>query len=601
MVTTAKTANERWLAPKPLTINFPLIDNHCHDMRFLTSLLVIWLCYSFGHNITCAAQQPADMVIIGQHVMTLDDDSPAASAVAIRGQRIVAVTDRDQIEAWIGPQTQRIQLTAEQTLLPGLIESHGHFLGLGQSLMMLDLRTQETWEEIVADVAAAAEKLPAGSWIIGRGWHQSKWKSPPVPEFDGYPVHETLSRAVPDHPVLLTHASGHACFANLAAMRIAGVNDATEDPPGGEIGRDSDGKATGLFRERAAGLIQAAQSRTERMLTNDQRQATFERAIELAVEECHRHGITSFHDAGSSFEVAANLRQLSEQGKLAVRMYVMIRDSNDRLRGKLATARVVDAADGFFTVRAIKKSIDGALGPHGAWLLSPYEDLISSVGLATLPMEDVHEAIQLAIQHDYQVCIHAIGDRANREVLDRYQQALPLERLRDSRWRIEHAQHLDPVDVPRFGQLGVIAAIQGIHCTSDAPFVAQRLGYRRAASGAYVWRDLIDSGALLCNGTDAPVEPLNPFPSLYASVSRRLANGTDFFPEQSMTLDEALRSYTINGAYAAFEEDQKGSLTVGKLADMIIIDRDLRDIPVADIPQTQVVTTIIGGKIVYQK
>jgi hypothetical protein len=548
-----------------------------------------------------AALPPADLVIIGEHIITVDPATEGARAVAVRDERIVAVTSAEEVERWIGPATEVLRLEDQQTLMPGLIESHGHFVGIGQSLMMLDLRTQSRWEEIVADVAEAAEQVPAGTWIVGRGWHQSKWSQPPQPNDDGYPLHDGLSAAVPDHPVLLTHASGHACFANLAAMRIARITPTTADPEGGEIVRDLQGRATGLFRERAAGLIEAARSRQQQMLSDAQREAEFRRAVTLAVEECHRNGITSFHDAGSSFAVAARLRAISEEGGLPVRMYVMIRDNNARLRKQLASTRVVGAADNFFTVRAIKKSIDGALGPHGAWLLSPYEDKVESRGLATLPVEEVEEAIELAVDNGFQVCVHAIGDRANREVLDLYEAALPPDVLKRARMRIEHAQHLHPDDVERFGRLGVIPAMQGIHCTSDAPFVAQRLGFRRAATGAYVWRDLINSGAIIPNGTDAPVEPLNPFPSLHATVTRKLADGTEFFPEQCMTIDEAIRSYTINGAYAAFEEQLKGSLTVGKLADMVVVDRDLREVPAAEIPQTRVLKTIIGGRVVYSQ
>lgn len=542
----------------------------------------------------------ADLLVFAANVLTLDHQGSRPEGVAVQGDRIIALGSQEELAILRGENTRVIEVSADATLMPGLIESHAHFVGLGHSLMMLDLRPQQSWNEIVADVATAAQQVPAGSWIVGRGWHQSKWTKPPENNVDGYPVHEELSRAVPDHPVLLTHASGHACFANLAAMRRARVDSSTADPPGGEILRDADGNPTGLFRERAAGLIQTAQSRADQLSTPAQRGELFARAVQLAASECQRYGITSFHDAGSNVATIDALRRLAEEDQIGVRLYVMIRDTNEALEANLQRLRTIDTANQSFTVRAIKKSIDGALGPHGAWLLSPYEDLRQSRGLATLTVEEVEAAAALAVEHQYQMCVHAIGDRANREVLDLYERSLPLAQLRQARWRIEHAQHLDPADIPRFGKLGVIAAMQGIHCTSDAPFVVQRLGYRRAAEGAYMWKSLADGGALICNGTDAPVEPLNPFPSLFASETRRLQDGTEFFPEQAMTRTEALRSYTINAAKAAFEESQKGTLETGKLADMIIVDADLINCTADQLKDAKVLTTILGGDVVYQ-
>ena len=356
-----------------------------------------------------AAAEFADLVVKGEHIITLDEASPDVTAVVVKGDRIVALTQASEVTEWVGPNTDVIELQGNQTLMPGLIESHGHFVGLGETLKSLDLRQFESWEEIVDAVAAVAKETPEGRWIVGFGWHQSKWKRPPEPNDEGYPIHDSLSAAVPNHPVLLSHASGHAAFANAAAMKLARVTDSLADPDGGEIVRDENGHATGLFRERAEGLIESAYARQQQMFSQAEQQADFAQSVQLAVEECHRYGITSFHDAGSSVATVAQLRALSESGSLPVRMYVMIRDSNERLQKYLEETRVVGGANQFFTVRAIKKSIDGALGPHGAWLLSPYEDKPESRGLATLPVSEVQEAIDLAKQHDYQVCVHAIG------------------------------------------------------------------------------------------------------------------------------------------------------------------------------------------------
>jgi hypothetical protein len=281
---------------------------------------------------------------------------------------------------------------------------------------------------------------------------------------------------------------------------------------------------------------------------------------------------------------------------------MMVRDTNDRLASNLARFRTIGAADGHFTVKAIKKTIDGALGSRGAWFLEPYADLPSSTGLNTTSVEEIEQAARLAIANGYQMAVHAIGDRANRETLNIYERVFRDNPGRkDLRWRIEHAQHLHPDDIPRFGALGVIASMQGIHCTSDAPFVVARLGPRRAEEGAYVWQRLMQSGATIVNGTDVPVEDVNPILNFHASVSRKLKDGSVFYPGQRMSRDEALRSYTSNAAYGAFEENLKGSLTAGKLADIVVVSKDIMTIPEDEIPSAQVDYTIIGGNVVYRR
>jgi hypothetical protein len=320
----------------------------------------------------------------------------------------------------------------------------------------------------------------------------------------------------------------------------------------------------------------------------------------MAAEEVLSKGITTLHDAGADFETVDLYRSMVDKGELGVRLYVMLSSSNDDLRDRIDDYRLIGYGDHHLTVRSIKRLIDGALGSHGAWLLEPYNDLPSSTGLNTTSVEAIRETARIAADHDFQLNIHAVGDRANREVLDIYQQIIESHpEKQDWRWRDEHAQHLNPADISRFGEMGVVVAMQGIHCTSDAPFVVERLGSKRAMEGAYVWRNLMQTGAVIANGTDAPVEDVNPVLSYYASVTRRLEGGTEFFPEQRMTRLEALRSYTINGAFAAFEESLKGSLTPGKLADITVLTRDILTIPEEDIPGTQVAYTIVGGKVEY--
>jgi predicted amidohydrolase YtcJ len=331
-------------------------------------------------------------------------------------------------------------------------------------------------------------------------------------------------------------------------------------------------------------------------------EAEFRKVVDLATREALAKGVTSFQDAGSSFETIDRLKRLADERALGIRLWMMVRDTPAALAEKLGRYRTVDAGARRLTVRAIKHSIDGALGSRGAWLLEPYADLSTSTGLVTTPVAVIEQTARLALQHGYQLCVHAIGDRANRETLDLFERAFrPRGGGQDLRWRIEHAQHLHPDDIPRFGALGVIAAMQGIHATSDGPWVPRRLGDKRTREGAYVWQKLLRSGARIANGTDAPVEDVSPVASFYASVTRRLPDGTDFYPDQRMTREEALRSYTLDAAWAAFEETSKGSLEPGKLADVTVLSRDIMAVPEAEIPGTEVVYTILGGKVVYRK
>ncbi|UCG88958.1 MAG: amidohydrolase family protein [Gemmatimonadota bacterium] len=552
----------------------------------LCSLAVVLGCYA-------EPEVAADLVLRGGKVVTVDSDVPNGEAIAMKGDTILAVgSDRD-ISAYIGRETEVIDLDG-MLALPGFIESHGHFTGIGQAKTQLNLRDVANWDEVVAMVEAVVADAAGGELIQGRGWHQEKWDRTPQPNVDGLPTHHSLSAVSPENPVVLRHASGHASFANSRAMEISGITSNTPDPPGGEIVRDAAGEPIGAFRETAQRLLGPASAGAA---SPDPR-----RVIELANEEVLSKGITSFQDAGSGFETVDLLKQMIDDGSLGVRMWVMLRVSNEQLAERLPDYRIIGYGNNHLTVRAVKRSIDGALGPHGAWLLEPYDDLPASSGLNTSPIESVEETALLAVRHDFQLCVHAIGDRANREVLDIFEAAYSANPTRtDMRWRIEHAQHLHPDDIPRFGQLGVIASVQGVHCTSDAPYVLERLGSRRAEEGAYVWQKLMQTEAVVTNGTDAPVEDVDPIAGYYATVSRRLKDGSVFYPDQRMSREEALRSYTINGAYAAFEEDIKGTLTPGKLADVTVLSQDILTIPEDAIPATEVVYTIVGGRIVYSR
>jgi predicted amidohydrolase YtcJ len=530
----------------------------------------------------------------------MEASQPAVQALAIRGDRIVALGTDDEIQKYTGPATSVIEL-AGQTAIPGFIEGHGHFLGVGQARMVIDLMDVTSFEEIVAKVGDAAKTAKPGEWIQGRGWHQEKWTTVPAPNLEGFPYHDALSKASPDNPVMLEHASGHAAYANAKAMELAGVTARTPNPPGGEILKDKTGRPIGVFRETAAGLIDKALGDWQAAKTPAQRAADAKRTIELAIEEAFSSGVTSFQDAGASFEAIDLYKKAAAAGQMGIRLWVMVRDSNERLRERLATEKVVGMADNHLTVAAIKVTADGALGSRGAWLLEPYADSPGSTGLNTTPMASIEETAAIAAETGTQLAIHAIGDRANREVLNVYEKTFKANPdKKDLRWRIEHAQHLSAADIPRFGQLGVIASMQGIHCTSDAPYVIARLGAARAEEGAYAWQKLMKSGAIVSNGTDTPVERIDPIANYYASVARKAKDGAVFYGDQKMSREEALKSYTWNAAYAAKEEALKGSLAVGKLADITVLSKDILTIPDAEIPKTTVIRTIVGGKTVYE-
>jgi predicted amidohydrolase YtcJ len=545
------------------------------------------------------AATPADLVLTNGRVVTVDEATPEAQAIAVTGDRITALGSSADIKRYVGPGTKVIDVKG-QFVMPGFTEGHGHFTGVGESQLQLNLMKVQTWDEIVAMVEQAAKTAKPGQWIRGRGWHQEKWTKKPDPNVEGFPTHASLDRVSPNNPVVLTHASGHASFANAKAMEISGVTRSSPNPDGGEILKDASGDPVGLFRETAQRLIRAGTG--EPRPTAEEAAARARKVLELADKEVLSKGITSFQDAGSSFATIDLMKTMIDENKLGVRMWVMVREGNAAEAPRLAKYRMIDYAKGHLTVRAIKRAIDGALGPRGAWLLEPYSDKPDSTGLNTTPVAEIQETAKLAMQNGYQLCVHAIGDRANRETLNIFEEAFKANPdKKDLRWRVEHAQHLSAADIPRFGKLSVIASMQGVHCTSDAPYVLARLGAKRAEEGAYVWQKLMKTGAVVSNGTDAPVEDVDPIAGYYSTVSRKLKDGSVFYPDQRMSRMEALKSYTLNGAYAGFQEGSQGSLKVGKYADIVVLSKDITKVPEDQIPTASVVYTIVGGKVLYEK
>ena len=545
----------------------------------------------------------ADLVLKNGFIATVDPNIGNVTAIAINDYLITATGDDQKIDEFIGPNTEVIDLDG-RFVMPGFIEGHGHFMSLGRSKQILDLNDVDGWDEIVSKVAVEVDKSKPGEWIFGRGWHQDKWSNLPDNAIDGVPINDTLSKVSPQNPVVLGHASGHAAFWNDAALEIAGVDEDTPDPDGGTIVRDLTGKATGLMRETAQRLISKARNEYEGRLTPQETELDNRERAKMAADEALKYGVTSFHDAGASFETIDFFKQLESEGELGIRLYVMVRrESNEIMDAALPQYKMLPEGNDFLTVRSIKRQIDGALGAHGAWLLEPYLDLPETTGLVLETVEDITGTAEVAVKHGFQVNTHAIGDRANREVLDIYEgvwKELGVDG-KDLRWRIEHAQHIHPDDIPRFGELGVIASVQAVHGTSDGPWIPSRLGDERAKDTSQPWRTLFETGAIITNGTDVPVERIDPIASYYSSVTRRMNNGDAFYPEHIMTRQEALETYTINGAYSAFEEDIKGSLTPGKYADFIVLSKNLLTVDYEEIPSAEVEMTFVGGELKYKK
>ena len=553
--------------------------------------------FLFLFFVSCESQK-ADMIIHNGMIYTMNDLNPTAEAVAVSSGKIIALGKYTDLDPLITPRTKIINLRGA-TMTPGIIEGHGHFYGLGLAKMQLDLSKTESYQDLVDMVSNAVENSKPGEWILGRGWHQSKWSDDNSDFVKGFQTHERLSEISPNNPVWLKHASGHAGFANQKAMDIAGVNKETEFGFGGEIIKDLSKKPTGVFNERAQGLIS---EKVENNLSED----SDLRAIELAVRASLENGVTSFHDAGIGRRTIEVLREAINKDILKVRIYAMLTSRDTTLLNEwYKKGPEIGTGGDLLTIRSIKINADGALGSRGAWLIDEYSDRPGHYGMPTQSMDYVYSVAKKGIKSGFQVNSHAIGDKANREILNEYEKVFNEhpELAIDHRWRIEHAQHVAPDDIPRFGRLKVIPSIQGIHMSSDRPWAINRLGQKRIEESAYVWRDLINYGAVLINGSDVPVEPIDPIASFYASTTRKTLKGLPDFgyePKQKMTRIEALKSYTINAAYGAFEDQIKGSIEIGKYADFTVFSQNLITIPEEKILDTKVLYTIVNGVVEYQ-
>ena len=532
--------------------------------------------------------QAADLIITNARIYTVDENRPLVDAMAIRDGRVVATGPQRGVMTLRGPNTRVLDLNG-RTVIPGMIDAHVHLLNLGNSLRNVDLVGTSSYDEVIARVAARAREAPAGTWIVGRGWDQNDWG---VTQF---PTHEALSRAVPNHPVVLTRIDGHATLVNAAAMRAANVTAQTQDPAGGRFERDASNNPTGVLVDAAMGIVnrQVPPATKEQMKT----------AVQAAIAEMNRWGLTSVHDAGVPRAVIDVYEEVAREGRFNIRDYVMVANNDSSINHYLQRGPQLGLYDGRLWIKAIKISADGALGSRGAALIEPYTDDPRNNGLALVPAGRVREVGVKALRAGFQLNVHAIGDRANRTVLDEFQAAFDSVPVADHRFRIEHAQIIHPDDVPRFAQLGVIPSMQASHQTSDMYWAVNRLGPTRVL-GAYAWRSLLNSGVIIANGSDLPVERTNPLISFMASVARQDARGWPaggWYPEQRMTREEALKSMTIWAAYSGFMEKDVGSLAPGKLADFVVLDQDIMRVPPELILNTNVIATYLGGRAVFQK
>ena len=533
-------------------------------------------------------QQPADLIVTNARIYTVDETHPLADAMAVRGGKVQFVGSTGAAMALKGPSTRVLDLNG-RTVIPGMVDAHGHVDNLGLALRTVDLTGTNSYDEVIARVAARAKNTPPGQWIIGRGWDQNDWGD------TRFPTQEKLSAAVPNNPVYLTRVDGHAGLANAAALKAAGVTAATKDPEGGHIERTSDGAPAGVFVDNAQGLIGRVIPRP----TRDQVKAE----VQAAIAEAQKWGLTGVHDAGASAQVLDIYEELGKSGALNFRMYAMISDDSATIARWFARGPLVGGYDNTLWIRSVKLYMDGALGSRGAALLDPYADNANTNGLLVSKPEHIEAVAERALKAGFQVNTHAIGDRANRLVLDAYEQALETVPVADHRFRIEHAQIINSEDIPRFASLGVIPSMQASHQTSDMYWAANRLGSTRVL-GAYAWRSLLDNGSIIPNGSDFPVEQVNPLISFHAAFSRQDAHNwppNGWYPEQKMTREEALRSITLWPAYAAFQESIMGSLTPGKLADFVVLDQDIMRVAPEQVLHTQVLATYVGGKPVYER
>jgi predicted amidohydrolase YtcJ len=560
-------------------------------MRFIAAILLIVLTLAVVP--AEPAVQAADTIFKNGNIYTVNDRRPRAEAIAVKGERIIFVGSNRAVKRYEGKSTRVVDLRGA-TVVPGMTDSHYHLIGVGQREMTLNLEGTTSLEDLLAKVRARVERAAPGEWITGRGWIETHW-TPPV-----FPTRQDLDRVSPNNPVFLRRADGHGAVANSAALKLAGIDRETPNPFGGEISKDKrTGEPVGMLLDNAQGLVTRHIPATT--------PADAEQAVLLGVKRSVELGWCEIQDAGGSYEDVALYRKLYGEGKIKLRIYKAVHGPTADSQRLLREGARIGDYDGRFTLRTIKVVMDGALGSRGAALLEPYADAPDTSGFLTARPEELLPMFQEALRQGVQVETHAIGDRANRVTLDLYEQAFaavpPAQRkVREPRWRVEHAQIINPSDITRFARLGVIPSMQPSHAIGDLFFAPSRLGIKRLA-GAYAWQSLLKTGAGIAGGSDAPVERGEPMIEFYAAVARKDQKGftgEGWHAEQAVSREQALRMFTIWAARAAFEEKTKGTIEAGKLADLTVLSADIMRIPEPEILKTRCLMTVIGGEIVYQ-
>ena len=542
----------------------------------------------------CSSNRSADLVLRNGNVITLDPANPKAEAVAIAGDRIVFVGTSEEVAKYQGANTRVVDLEGA-TVVPGLADAHYHLSGVGEREMTLNLEGTDSKEAFLARVKERVDRAQPGAWVTGRGWIETFWTPP------AFPTRQDLDRIAPNNPVILSRADGHASIANTKALEAAGVTKDTPAPPGGALNKDARGELTGM-------LIDAAQRLVYRHVP-DPTPAELDSMLVIGARRSVELGWTQIHDAGVSWDEIGRIRRLLGDNRLSLRLYEAVFGPGPAADSLLANGAGIDEFGGRLTVRTIKTGIDGALGSRGALLLEPYSDDRATSGLLTTDTAAYRTMLQRALERGIQVETHAIGDGGNRLTLDFYQsafEAVPADRrgVKEPRFRIEHAQIVDPADIPRFKQLGVIPSMQPSHAIGDLYFAPSRLGARRL-EGAYAWKTFLDAGVPVPGGSDAPVERGEPMIEYYAAVARRDIRGNAgpdslWHPEQRVSREEALKMFTVYPAFAAFQEDVRGTITAGKWADLTVLDQDILTVPAAEILRAKTVMTIIAGEIAHE-
>jgi len=555
-------------------------------MKYSSLMIIMMLIFSIS-AVKADKGAEADLVLKNAKVLTMDDKSGLAGAVAVKENRIVAVGSNEDIKKYIGDKTQVLDLGG-RLLMPSFVESHAHFYSLGRSLHQLDLVGTESAEEIAAMVKKAAGEIPDGQWIMGRGWDQNDW------EVQDFPDHKMLDEAAPNNPVMLNRICGHAMWVNGEALKLAKITKSTKDPGGGEILRDKNGNPTGVLIDNAMGLVSR--------LVEEPSPEEMKRYLVSAEEHCFKYGVTTLHDMGSSTEMLDFLKNLYKNNDLKIRLYEMISVDDEDWKEEAAKGPQVGLFGNRLTIRGVKAFVDGALGSRGALLFESYSDRPEIKGLQLTSDKKLLNIAKTAKKYNLQLSIHAIGDKGNQKILDLYEKVIGADKDHKYRWRIEHAQVVAPNDFKRFAELGVVPSMQPTHCTSDMPWADERLGEERV-KGAYAWKSMLDAGVeFIPGGSDAPVEYVNPLYGIYAAVTRKDRTGhpeNGWAPDQCLSRMVAIKLFTSWGAWAGFEEDIKGKIKPNYLADLIVLDRDITEIPAKEILETKVLRTFVGGEEVY--